>query len=81
MASRYTAPSGLVKPGRRVSVCLTCGRRKIISGHLGALQRDFACSQECYNTYRRFSATRTFASQGLGYAAGITPITPGGKSI
>lgn len=79
-ASRYTAPAGLVKPGRRVMNCPTCGRRRLIHGHLGALQRRYACSQDCYNTYRQFSTARTFASQGFGYAAGVTPITPGGKS-
>lgn len=79
-ATRYTAPTGLIQNGRKAVICATCGRSRLRRGHYGALQRSHYCSQKCYSVFRQFTATKAFSSQGITYAAGVNPITPGGKS-
>ena len=79
-ATRYTAPAGLIQRGRKAAVCPTCGKARMLHGHRGALQRPFSCGQQCYQQYRQFGLAREFASQGLAYAVGVSPITPGGVS-
>lgn len=77
-ATRYTTPAGPLQRGRKSAVCLTCGKARLMHGHRGALQRTYACTQECYNTYRHFSATSTFARLGIAKATQVTPTVPGG---
>lgn len=80
-ATRYEAsPSRPIQGGRQVTTCPTCGRTRLLDGHLGALQRPGSCTQRCYAAYRQFNLAREFIGAGVSvsYSVGIAPPVFGG---